>query len=67
MKAIVDRVRRSTPLTLEEIDISGDAALEAQYGLEIPVLAIGGKKVAKYRIAEADLRRLLQAREEPER
>jgi glutaredoxin len=62
MKAVVARVARSTPLSLEEIDISADPALEAQYGLEIPVLLIGGKKVAKYRIAEGELRRLLLAR-----
>jgi hypothetical protein len=64
MKATVARVARATPLTLEVIDISGDAALEAQYGLEIPVLMIGGKKVAKYRIGEDQLSRLLLAREQ---
>ena len=55
--------RRAMPLSLEEIDISGDPALEALYGLEIPVLMIGGRKAAKYRIAEDELRRLLLARE----
>jgi hypothetical protein len=64
MKAVVQRVGRSVPLTLDEIDISGDARLEALYGLEIPVLLVEGKKMAKYRIGEADLRRLLLARAE---
>jgi hypothetical protein len=64
MKALVTRVALSTPLSLEEIDISADPALEAQYGLEIPVLLIGGKKAAKHRIAEDELRRLLVARRE---
>ena len=62
MKAVVARVARSTVLSIEEVDISSDPALEAQYGLEIPVLLLEGKKVAKYRIAEAELRRLLHAR-----
>ena len=62
MKAVVKNVARTIPLTLEEIDISTDAALEAQYGLEIPVLMIGGKKAAKYRIAEEELRRVLAGR-----
>jgi glutaredoxin len=50
------------PIELEEIDISTDPQLEARYGLEIPVLLIDGAKVAKYRIGEADLRRVLAHR-----
>jgi Glutaredoxin-like domain (DUF836) len=62
MKAVVARVGRRVPLELEEIDISGDAELEALYGLEVPVLMVGGKKAAKYRIDEEELRRLIAAR-----
>ena len=62
MKALVTRVARTIPLTLEEIDISTDAALEAQYGLEIPVLMVGGVKAAKYRIEEGALVRILTSR-----
>ena len=63
MKAVVERVARSAaqPLSIEEIDISTDPALEARYGVEIPVLLIDGKKVAKYRIGEEALRRILSA------
>jgi glutaredoxin len=62
MKAVVRNVARTIPLSLQEIDISTNAALEAEYGLEIPVLLVEGKKAAKYRIAEEELRRLLIAR-----
>ena len=62
MKAIVARVGRAMPLAVEEIDISGDPALEARFGLEIPVLMIGGRKAAKYRVTEEELRRLLLGR-----
>ena len=64
MKAIICRVLQTarTPIALEEVDISTDAALEARYGVEIPVLLIDGTKVAKYRIAEADLTRMLSGR-----
>lgn len=64
MKATVDRVVRSSalPITVEEIDVSTDADLEARYGLEIPVLLIDGKKVAKYRVTDAELTRVLSAR-----
>lgn len=62
MKALVARVTAGRrDVTLAEVDISTDAALEARYGLEIPVLLIGGRKVAKYRIEEATLRRMLEA------
>jgi hypothetical protein len=60
MKAVVRRVSASIPIALEEIDISGDTELERLYGLEIPVLLADGKKVAKYRIGEGELRRILK-------
>ena len=64
MKAIVRRVAAAspTPIRIDEIDISTDADLEAQYGLEIPVLLVDGKKAAKYRVAEGELKRLLKDR-----
>jgi glutaredoxin len=64
MKAIVDRVVRSSrqPVTVEEVDISRERALEERYGLEIPVLMLDGRKIAKYRVSEAELTRALDAR-----
>jgi glutaredoxin len=65
MKAIVKRVAlmvTDEPITIEEIDISTDPALETQYGLEIPVLFVEGKKAAKYRVTEGELTRLLESR-----
>lgn len=68
MKAIVTRVAASwrEPIGIDEVDISTDPGLEARYGIEIPVLLVDGKKVAKYRIDEGALRRLLDARAEAE-
>jgi len=62
MKALIDRVAHDTAWTVEVVDISTDAELEARYGLEIPVLLVNGRKAAKYRVSEADLRRLLKGR-----
>jgi len=62
LKAVVVRVGKTVPLSLEEIDIAGDPALEALYGLEIPVLMMDGRKLAKVRVTEEQLRRALQAR-----
>ena len=60
--AVVQRAigAAEVPATVEEIDISTDADLEERYGLEIPVLLIDGKKAAKYRVTEGELRRILQ-------
>jgi glutaredoxin len=66
MKATVARVARTIPLSLEDIDISTDPALEARYGLEIPVLMIDGTKAAKYRITDEELARILKGRSEQE-
>ena len=65
MKAVVNRVARRTPIVLTEIDITGDPDLEARYGTEIPVLMLEGKKVAKYRVTEEALRRILAGKAEP--
>ena len=62
MKAVVHNVARTIPLALNDVDISTDPALEAQYGLEIPVLLVEGKKAAKYRITEDALVRILTSR-----
>jgi hypothetical protein len=62
MKATIDSVAQSIPLTVEVIDISDDSELEARYGLEIPVLLVDGKKAAKYRVSEEELRRMLKGR-----
>lgn len=62
MKATIERVMRALPSTLEEVDISGNAELEAKYGLEIPVLLVNGRKAAKGRVSEQALTRILDAR-----
>jgi hypothetical protein len=59
MKALIASVATTVPLELEEIDISNDPALAERYNLEIPVLLVSGRKVAKYRITEAAFRRAL--------
>ena len=65
MKAVVHRViaAHAIPhtITVDEIDISKDPDLLVRYGMEIPVLTIDGKKAAKYRVSEEELRRMLKA------
>jgi glutaredoxin len=62
MKAVVLQVAHQVPLHLEEVDITGQPDLEARYGLEVPVLLIDGRKVAKFRISDSQLLRRLRGR-----
>jgi glutaredoxin len=62
MKGVIQKVAARQPVDLREVDISGDPELERRYGLEIPVLEIDGKKIAKYRIDEQVLTRAIRAR-----
>jgi len=61
MKALVRRIQdlSQAPITIDEVDISTDPELESRFGLEIPVLMLNGRKIAKYRISEAALARAL--------
>jgi glutaredoxin len=66
MKMLVHRVvaerGNGAAIALDEVDISTDRELLALYGLEIPVLLIDGAKVAKYRVSEEELRRMVTGR-----
>jgi hypothetical protein len=64
MKAVVARAIHAadTPIQLTEVDISTDPELERAYGVEIPVLVVNGKKVAKYRVTEGELVKILRDR-----
>lgn len=59
LKAVVARVAERYPVELTEIDVSGNARLEREYGADIPVLVRDGVVVAQHRLDEAALTRLL--------
>ena len=58
---VVRRVRQGADFDLEEIDISGDDALEREYGIRIPVVAVDGEELFEIsvdaRALEAAVRR----------
>jgi hypothetical protein len=56
MHAVVERVARDIPLTIEHVDVDTDPALAAEYGAEVPVLCVNGCKAFKYRVDERALR-----------
>jgi hypothetical protein len=74
MKEVIRQVAAKVPLHLEEMDVDSSAQLREQFGDEVPVLFIDGRKAFKYQVATEELqrrvrrrglwRRLLRAREE---
>lgn len=60
MKNVVDEVAREEPVTLREVDVTGDARLERRFGTEVPVLAHGERVVARVRTTRAALRESLR-------
>ena len=42
---MVQGVRQRADFDLEEVDISGDDALELEYGIRIPVVAVDGEEL----------------------
>ena len=62
MKEVVDRLGSRVPLELHVVDISTDPVLEKQFGAEIPVLMIEGRKAAKFRVTENELEKVLAGR-----
>ena len=64
MKSLVTRVLASCPtVSLDEVDISADPDLLERYGLDIPVLEIEGKKIAKFRISAEALTKAIASRQ----
>ena len=47
-------------VSLKEVDVDTDPALAARYGEEVPVLILDGRKLAKYHIDVAQVRRALE-------
>jgi glutaredoxin len=52
--------RERTPFAFEEVDVSGDDALELEYGIRIPVVLVDGREVFEIRVDAGDLAAALQ-------
>jgi thiol-disulfide isomerase/thioredoxin len=61
-KATLLALQRELVFEFEEIDITTDAALHEAFGVEIPVGYLDGRKLFKYRVDPALLRRQLSRR-----
>jgi hypothetical protein len=57
----LESVRAELPFELEEIDITGVPALEAEYREWLPVVEIDGERAFVYRVDEDELRSRLSS------
>ena len=60
MKEVLRKVAREFPLEVKEIDVDSAPELQEQYGREVPVLFIDGRKAFKYRLTEGELKKRLK-------
>jgi hypothetical protein len=61
MRVVVETVTAAADVVLGEEDVRSDPAWR-HYRLEIPVLLYEGVEIARHRVGEEELRRLLAAR-----
>ena len=55
MKNVVDAIARNEPVTLRQVDITGNGDLERRFGVEIPVLVHDGQVIARVRTTRTAL------------
>lgn len=53
--------RERTPFAFEEVDISGDDALELEYGIRIPVVLVDGEERFEIRVGPRALAEAVRA------
>ncbi|HXV80798.1 MAG TPA: glutaredoxin family protein [Candidatus Binatia bacterium] len=60
MKAALGQVAPRVSFLLEEIDVDTSPALQAEYGSDVPVLFINGRKAFKHRLTVRELEKKLK-------
>jgi len=55
MRAAVAPLAAAAGVTIEEIDVDGDPALEARWGEAVPVLLAGERELCRYHLDRAAL------------
>lgn len=59
MKAVVLPLCARYRVELHEVDVTSDPELERRYGQSIPVLVLGKREVARHRLRDAEMSRLM--------
>jgi glutaredoxin len=60
-RRVIEEVRRTAPFTFTEVDIETDDALIREYGIRIPVVAVGGDELFEISVDPAALRAAVEA------
>jgi hypothetical protein len=60
LRATLDELQPEYGFSIEEVDIAADAELFARYRYEIPVLLKDGREIARGRVDDRELLRLLK-------
>ena len=60
-REVVLAERERTSFAFEEVDISGDDALELEYGIRIPVVVVDGEEAFEIAVDPAAFGRLVRA------
>jgi len=60
MKAAVDGEARGFPVRVTVVDVDSREELAGEFGLDVPVLFVDGKKFAKHRLEPGRLRERLR-------
>ncbi|WP_121157863.1 glutaredoxin family protein [Micromonospora pisi] len=64
-KEAMARVERRTGEAWTEVDVTGDAELEDEYGLRVPVVLLDGREHGYWKVEEDRLERDLASRPAP--
>jgi glutaredoxin len=54
-RAVIAAVGERLPFTFEEVDVSSDDALELEYGVRIPVVAVDGRELFEIAVDPQEL------------
>jgi glutaredoxin len=57
MKSVIAEVAARIPIDVEVVDVDGTDELREEFGSEVPVLFIDGRKAFKYRVTAKELAR----------
>ena len=62
-RAVIFAERERSPFAYREVDVSGDDALELEFGIRIPVVFVDGMERFEIRVDAGELRRALAGEE----
>ena len=54
-REVIWAARQRVPFEFDEVDVSGDDALELEYGIRIPVVLVDGEELFEIRVEPREL------------